>query len=119
MTAKRWQDWVNLILGVWLFISPWALGFSGNATASWNAWIVGIAIVAFAAATVSMPQVWEEVVNIGLGVWLVVSPWALKITGERNAEIDAVIVGLLVIVLAAWSVALRRPSGTPEQVTPR
>jgi hypothetical protein len=35
----EWEDWGNLILGAWLFISPWLLGFGGSG--SWNAWIVG------------------------------------------------------------------------------
>ena len=26
---KNVQDWINLICGVLLFVSPWALGFSG------------------------------------------------------------------------------------------
>jgi len=26
--ATQWQDWVNLVLAVWLFISPWLLGFA-------------------------------------------------------------------------------------------
>lgn len=40
----EWEDWGNLILGAWLFISPWVLGFGGSA--SWDAWIVGILIAA-------------------------------------------------------------------------
>ena len=31
--SNRWQDWLNLILGAWLFISPWVLGFANTATA--------------------------------------------------------------------------------------
>jgi len=44
-SANRWQDWVNLLLGAWLFISPWALGFSNmgaeggaHSNAATNAW---------------------------------------------------------------------------------
>src|SRR5215470_19223722 len=29
--SNRWQDWLNLILGAWLFISPWVLGFANTA----------------------------------------------------------------------------------------
>ena len=28
--AKRWQDQVILVLGIWLFISPWALGYASD-----------------------------------------------------------------------------------------
>lgn len=29
MTMKqRWQDWVGLVLGAWLAVTPWIFGFS-------------------------------------------------------------------------------------------
>ncbi len=44
------QEWINLILGAWIFIAPWVLGFATGqyAAAAWDHWIVGalIAIVA-------------------------------------------------------------------------
>ena len=40
---RRWQDWVNLLLGAWLFISPWVLlNAGGYAT---DAFWVGALIV--------------------------------------------------------------------------
>ena len=108
MANKRWQDWVNLILGVWLFLSPWLLRYTGTTAAAWNAWILGVAIVVFAAIAVRMPQQWEEVINLLLGIWMVISPWVLAFTGNRSPEANAVIVGLLVIILAAWAMAIAR-----------
>jgi len=108
MTEKRWQDWLNLLIGIWLFISPWVIGFAGaDFGASWNAWILGVAIVVFSAIAVSLPQVWEEVVNILLGIWMVVSSWVIGVA-SRAAETNAVIVGLLVIMFAAWAMAMKR-----------
>jgi hypothetical protein len=108
MTNKRWQDWINVILGVWLFVSPWLLRYSDLSAASWNAWILGVAIVVFAAIAVSMPQQWEEAINVLLGIWMVISPWVLSFTGARNAEANAVVVGVLVIAFAAWAMAIAR-----------
>src|SRR5689334_23400180 len=63
MKTRRWQDWVNLLLGVWLFLSPWLLGYTGaSMTASWNAWILGVALVVFSAIAVSVPRTWEEII---------------------------------------------------------
>ena len=108
MKDKRWQDWLNLLLGIWLFISPWVIGFAGaQAAAAWNAWILGVAIVVFSAIAVSMPQAWEEVINILLGIWMVVSSWVIGVA-SRAAETNAVIVGLLVILFAAWAMAMSR-----------
>jgi hypothetical protein len=108
MKDKRWQDWLNLLIGIWLFISPWVIGFAGaNLTASWNAWIFGVAIVVFSAIAVSMPQAWAEVINILLGIWMVISSWILGVA-TRAVETNAVIVGLLVILFAAWAMAMSR-----------
>lgn len=44
-TQKRWQDWVKGIAGLWLFLSPWVLGVTGDSASSWNGWIVGLLII--------------------------------------------------------------------------
>jgi hypothetical protein len=33
---------------VWLFISPWVLGYTGVKDGSWNAWIFGVVTVILA-----------------------------------------------------------------------
>jgi hypothetical protein len=104
MKTKRWQDWGNLLLGAWLFVSPWALKYADELPkAAWNAYILGAAIVLFAAVAVYLPRVWEEWLNVALGAWLVISPWALDFASNRNVTINAVIVGILVAVLAVWA----------------
>ncbi len=42
-------EWINVLLGIWLFISPWVLGFSTLTAAAWTAWILGILVVIAAA----------------------------------------------------------------------
>ena len=44
----KWYHWTVLALGVWLFISPWLLGFSGINLVVWNNLMVGGLIVIFA-----------------------------------------------------------------------
>lgn len=45
----RWINWVQLILGLWVFISPWILNYSAIGSALWSNIIVGsfIALSAF------------------------------------------------------------------------
>ncbi len=38
----RWQNWVSLVLGVILFITPWVFGTATNTASSWDAWIIGV-----------------------------------------------------------------------------
>jgi len=44
-----WQEWITLILGAWIFLAPWALGFANGSMpkAAWNHWIVGGLIFIF------------------------------------------------------------------------
>lgn len=44
-----WEEWVNLIAGLWALVSPWALGFSGVTHAMWAHVAVGIIVAVLAA----------------------------------------------------------------------
>jgi hypothetical protein len=46
--VMAWEEWGNVVLGVWLVISPWVLGFSGMAQAMSNAVIVGVVVAVLA-----------------------------------------------------------------------
>jgi hypothetical protein len=47
-TSGYLADWINVALGVWLFISPWVLGYTGIRDGSWSAWIFGVVTVILA-----------------------------------------------------------------------
>jgi hypothetical protein len=47
---------VNLVLGAWLFLSPWILGFAPQAAVSWNAWISGVVVAGLAVAARHLPS---------------------------------------------------------------
>jgi hypothetical protein len=51
---ELWQEWMNLILGAWIFIAPWVLGFSpGLYDASWLHRIVGALIFVISASSLA------------------------------------------------------------------
>ena len=100
---KHWQDLVNAIVGIWVIISPWALGFDGSSMAMSNAVIVGALLVATALGAAFVPRAWEEWTEAGLGVWLVVAPWVLGFGGNRSAMLSTVISGAIVVGLALWT----------------
>ena len=93
-------DVANLILGAFLFLSPWIFHFSPGAE-SWNAWVGGGVIVVLSIAALSAFAEWEEWLNLIVGLWLLVSPWALKFSGSTDAMRTDVIIGLIVAVIAA------------------
>ncbi|MER8637764.1 SPW repeat protein [Mesorhizobium sp. M1088] len=44
-----YEEWANLVVGLWTLISPWVLGFSALAAAMWAHVIVGVIVAALAA----------------------------------------------------------------------
>jgi len=44
ITPQAWQRWANLVLGATLSASPWILGFSSYARATWNLIFVGVVV---------------------------------------------------------------------------
>lgn len=42
---EKWEEWVNLALGLWIMAAPFVLGFSDSTLAAWNHVVVGVIIV--------------------------------------------------------------------------
>ncbi len=106
----RWQDWVSLVLGVLLFISPWVFSTSTNGSSSWNAWIVGVIGVILALwtlASLSTATI-AEWISLILGVWLFISPWVLGFAALSSAAWTAWIIGILFVVVNGWTLLQTR-----------
>ncbi len=102
--TAQWKDTVNLVLGLWLLASPWALGFVTEQAPTRNAWVVGVVIAVAALAALVAFNKWEEWVEAALGAWLIISPYLLGFTPQMNATLNQAIVGIIVAGLAVWSV---------------
>ena len=100
---QRWQDWTNVVAGVWIFITPWLFGYTSEAAAAWNAWILGILVTVVGLWALSDPEsLSAEWSNVVFGAWLFVAPWILAFTGTAAVVWNAWIIGAVVLVLAAW-----------------
>jgi hypothetical protein len=111
VSGVRWQDIGNFILGAWLFISPWVLGFNGSDMVARNAWLFGVIVALLAALAIFVYQQWEEWVSAAIGVWIFISPWVLSASTNANVLWNSLIVGALMVILALWSVSLEHGSG--------
>ena len=103
ITARRWQDGANLVLGAWLFGSPWVLAYSGT-SAAWSAYAMGAGLVVFALIAAYMPKAWEEIINMLIGVWLVMSPFVLAPV-PTDVALHTVLVGILATAFAIWAMS--------------
>ncbi len=107
---SRWVDWANLILGAWVFISPWVLHLNrAHAASPGNFWWTGGAIVVVALWALGAPWArWTEWITMALAVWLFISPWVLGFARVPRAAWDAWIVGVVVFLLAWAGLAVAR-----------
>jgi uncharacterized membrane protein HdeD (DUF308 family) len=53
MPAMIYGEYVQMVLGALLFISPWVMGYTGMMEASWVSWVGGVLTVA--AGALAMP----------------------------------------------------------------
>lgn len=107
---RRWQDWVNILLGAWLVASPWvwqvpSLNLLPSALSTWvtcllGAVIVGAAVWALAQPSLSLPEWINVAVGFGMCASLAVLGFP-RVTGVPGWNQWAV--GLLVFVLAGWA----------------
>lgn len=126
MGRRHWQDAANVGLGLWIFASAAALlqhamanaplrhliGASSpddiGITALWTLAVVGVVVAFFAFFAWLAFDLWQEWINIALGIWLVVSPWALGFQATAALRWNAVVTGAVVAALAAWVLTLER-----------
>jgi hypothetical protein len=112
MTTKG-ASAINLLAGIWLFVSAWVYGAYTLQNAC-NNWIVGALIVILAAIRISDPvkTTWASWINCLLGIWTFASPWIYGY-GSTGRSTNSMVVGVIVFVLAIISAtALSRTTGT-------
>lgn len=111
MKVKHWQDPANLVLGLWMVVSPWALAYQAETNAVWSAVIAGALVAALALFELFQVKAWEEWGNMALGIWMVIAPWVLGFATSAGAMWNTVIVGLAVAALALWALATDKDIG--------
>ena len=107
---RRWQDWVNVLLGIWLLASPWVwqvpdLGLLPSALSAWTTWLLGVVIVGAALWALARPSFpLPEYINAAVGFGMCASLAVLgfpSVTGVPGW--NQWVVGLLVFVLSGWA----------------
>lgn len=113
MKKQRWQDWLNLILGLWLLTAPFFGVGATTGAAAWDGYIFGAIVALLSGWALRQPQAWEEWLNLVIGLWLIAAPFVLGFTTETAALWNHVVVGLVVGADALWA-ALARPPVHPR-----
>lgn len=102
---KRWQDWVSLVAGVVMALTP--LWVDMDTKGTWAMVVIGAVIAVVALIALAVPGLYiDEGVGVVLGIVAFVSPWVFSFSDLRTAAWTAWIAG--VVVAAASAVALPR-----------
>jgi hypothetical protein len=100
--VKHWQDAVNAVLGAWLVLSPWVLGYQNVIVAMVSTMAIGALLVASSLEAMQVPQAWEEWLDAGLGALLMMTPALLGFDSVAPALQNSLVTGGLVVALALW-----------------
>lgn len=102
-TTMSWASGINLILGIWLFISAWAVSSSIGGSRT-NDIIFGVIVfvlswIRLANRSRSGVASW---LNVLAGIWLIIAPFAVHYQTSGQTW-NSVIVGIIVAILGIVS----------------
>ncbi len=99
--ARRWSrggsSWANLLLGIWVVISPFVLAVQSS-KAVWNNVATGAVVGILALIRWRMHRPGWSWLNLILGIWLVISPFVFLFSG--TAMWNNVVVGIIIAASA-------------------
>jgi SPW repeat len=100
----RTASGVNILLGVWLIVSPWVFDYSGR-SAALSSVTVGALIALLAAIRLASlhNSAGLSGINLLLAFWTAAAPWIYEYAVNTGALWNNIVVGILISVLAVWS----------------
>ena len=106
-THRTWEDWLGMLLGVAIVVSPW-FPFSSvdvidseRSTMILNTFVIGMLIFGLAQLEYVALQRWEEVGQIVLGLWLIASPFIFGYSGDEMLRMWHIALGGFAVLLGA------------------
>jgi hypothetical protein len=108
LNVKHWQDPVTLMLGLWMLVSPWVLGYEAEKSLMWSGVVLGALITLTALVGLFKAAESAEWTNAVLGLCGVVSRW-IPAVSSVVATANAVTVGISVGGLALWALSSEEP----------
>ena len=107
-THRTWEDWLGMLLGVLIVVSPWFPSQASHevidADRSYvilNTFVVGMMVFGLAQLEYVALRRWEEVAGILVGLWLIASPYIFGYHGDGMLRFYHSSLGGLVLLLAA------------------
>lgn len=121
LQRARWSSALNVVAGAWLMLAPFVLSFEGENAGQWNHIIVGAAVALMALVRASDPdhRVGVSWANAVLGVWMIVAPYVLGYSDVNQATTNSIVMGVVILGLAAFSAYETNQAHKDEQAASR
>ena len=102
----KWASWTSSVLGLWLTVAPFALGYVNVGTAIYTDVMPGAVIATFALLRALGPDM-EGMADLswvvaGGGLWVLLAPFLVGYSETRAAVANNGSVGLVVSILGTW-----------------
>ena len=96
-------DVYNLVVAIFLLAAPWLFAHA-NPAAAIDLRMSGAVIAVLSLAAIAAFSVWDEWINLLVGLWLIVSPWLLGFAHTRamHFSIAAGAVVAFMALLELW-----------------
>jgi hypothetical protein len=97
-------DLYNLALGAILIASPWLFHMTRE-SARIETWGAGALLVAISVAALLAFSLWEEWIALAVGLWMMISPWALGFMHTSGMKVN-IGIGAVVVFLSGLELFL-------------
>jgi hypothetical protein len=113
MEDYKWESGTNILLGLWLILTPFFFGYASGAILA-SDMLAGLAIALLAAFRTYQRNVgeWADWLTALIAVWVILSPWALNFTANEAHTFNNVMVGTIVLAFSLVSRFVRRDEPT-------
>ncbi len=98
---RNWEDWIGMLAGLLVGLSPWLSGQMGSQAMMVNAIFVGVLVFVLAELELADLHRWEEIGEIVVGTWLIASPFVFGYSAAGPLRSWHFILGAAVIALAS------------------
>lgn len=98
---RNWEDWLIILLGTLISVSPWIPGEMSSHTAMSNAVILGLVLFVLGELEATDLHRWQEGCVIALGLWLGASPFVFGYSESGSLRFWHFTLALIVIILGA------------------
>ncbi len=113
MNEQRWQNWLSLLLGLYVVATPWSIPYFFPPTSTIPViemveWFTGLTIVIVSLSGLWSLMLWNEWLKLAIGAWLVVAPWMIGFSHNVPFAYNDVVLGVLLVAIGGTTLATTR-----------